>query len=100
MHVKMPVVPIVSSLSPSSLCPKQAFFWLCDTSSLAKLPFYLVSLLHNGLGDKPLDVDAVVNMEHDDDQFSPMESFNCNINGHCKHNLKIGQLKGSVEKGQ
>ena len=92
MHVKMPFMPIVSSLSLSSLCPKQACSWLCDTSCLAKLPFSQVPLLNDGLVDKPLDVDAVVNMEHDDDQLSPMEWFNCNINGYCKHNLKIAQL--------
>ncbi|PFX23750.1 hypothetical protein AWC38_SpisGene11665 [Stylophora pistillata] len=42
--------------------------------------------------DKFLQDDAVVDIEHEDDQLSPMEWFNCNINGYYKNNLKIGHL--------
>ena len=42
-----------------------------------------VSSLHDSLVDKSLDdVDAVLDTEHKDDQLSPMEWFNCNINGY------------------
>lgn len=67
--------------------------WLCDRCSLAELPFYRVSSLNDSLVDKSLDVvDAVVNIDHEGDQLSPMEWFNCNINGYYKNNLKIAHL--------
>lgn len=45
--------------------------WLCDRyGSLAELPFYRVSSLNDSLVDKSLDVvDAVVDIEHEEDQF-------------------------------
>ena len=52
----------------SSLCPKWAKF----------TPGYVTDVLWFD------DVDTFVDMEHKDDQLSPMEWFNCNINGYYR----------------
>ena len=67
--------------------------WQCDRCSLTELRFDWVSSLNDSLVDKSLDdIDAVLDTEHEDDQLSPIEWFNCNITGYYKNNLKIGHL--------
>ena len=83
----------VSAFLVSMPKASKVYSWLCDRCSLAKLPFYRVSSLNDIFVDKSLDdVDDIVDMEHEDVQLSPMEWFNCNINGYYKNNLKIRHL--------
>ena len=59
------------------------------------------SSLNDSLVDKSLDVvDAVVNIDHEGDQLSPMKWFNCNINGYYNNNLKIAHLNVNSISGK
>lgn len=54
---------------------------------------WTTSSLNDSLVDKSLDVvDAVVNIDQEGDQLSPMEWFNCNRNGYYNNNLTIAHL--------